>query len=456
MRVIQKQAKAARDILGKQKISSDRKLRLLTYAVTAVCEEGTLIFNVLTKELLLIEDSDEREDIVKYLTDNWFLVPEDNDDKELCLSLRAVAQRMNSLNSPKGFMHYTILTTTDCNARCFYCYEAGTKRQNMSRETALKTADFICKNYESVKRTSRHDAKIGKVTLQWFGGEPLYNLEVIDLITDELKKRDVPFRSSMVTNGYLFDDEVVKKAVDRWNLRHLQITLDGTEEVYNRSKAYIYKDGNPYLRVIDNIRRILDAGISVSIRLNLSDENYEDLDKLIDQLIDRFSGYEKLKTYATFVFKINENASNVPFSGDTETICRQMIKLDDKIRSTGMMARNKLRKSVKINNCMADNDSTVLIHADGTLGRCEHYYDSFSCGDIENGVTDEKAYSYWKQLDEDSEACNECPGYPDCIRLKGCNSASLAACQQFEFMRDDIVPSFQQDMLKCYYKAKMI
>lgn len=51
---------------------------------------------------------------------------------------------------------YTILTTTDCNARCFYCYELGRSRIPMSEQTAHEIADYI---------------SAPKVNIHWFGGE---------------------------------------------------------------------------------------------------------------------------------------------------------------------------------------------------------------------------------------------------------------------------------------------
>lgn len=62
---------------------------------------------------------------------------------------------------------------------------------------------------------------------------------------------------------YLFDGATVEQAVSHWKLKSVQITLDGTEEIYNRSKAFIYKDGkSPYQVVLANIQRLLDAGVS--------------------------------------------------------------------------------------------------------------------------------------------------------------------------------------------------
>ncbi|MEI3172875.1 MAG: radical SAM protein [Lachnospiraceae bacterium] len=136
------------------------------------------------------------------------------------------------MKEPEHITSYTIFTTTDCNARCFYCYEMGRSRIPMSDETAHKAAAYIAAHCGGEK-----------VHLHWFGGEPLFNKQVIDIICTDLAEKGIVYESMIISNGYLFDGATVEQAVSHWKLKNVQITLDGTEEIYNRSKAFIYKDG---------------------------------------------------------------------------------------------------------------------------------------------------------------------------------------------------------------------
>jgi sulfatase maturation enzyme AslB (radical SAM superfamily) len=54
---------------------------------------------------------------------------------------------------------FTIFTTMDCNARCFYCYEKGQPKISMTDEIAKDTADFILKTSSNTP-----------VDIRWFGG----------------------------------------------------------------------------------------------------------------------------------------------------------------------------------------------------------------------------------------------------------------------------------------------
>ena len=146
--------------------------RLMKYCVRTPVEGGVLLFNLLTRELLLlIEAEHTRLAELQYLKDHWFLVPNDTNEKEYADFVRWVLQTRKKKS--RIITGYTIFPTTDCNARCFYCFELGRSRVPMSQETALKTAEYI-KNHCGDK----------SVSISWFGGEPLFNQEAIDTICE--------------------------------------------------------------------------------------------------------------------------------------------------------------------------------------------------------------------------------------------------------------------------------
>ena len=108
----------------------------------------------------------------------------------------------------------------------------------------------------------------------------------------------------MISNGYLMNEETVKKAKDFWNLSNIQITLDGTEKIYNKVKNYIYKDNsNPFKTVIDNIHHLLNNNILVSVRMNCDKHNEEDLKELVKYLSEEFKGENNFSMYVWPIFE---------------------------------------------------------------------------------------------------------------------------------------------------------
>ena len=389
-------------IVGRQKRTDGQRYRLMTYVVQQPIDDGVLLYNTLTCSLVLLTP-DEAADITaqQKLIDRWFLVPQEHDDQKLCRQVRQMATLLKP--TAKAITGYTILTTTGCNARCFYCYEKGTKPVTMTAETADKVVRHIVKH--------RGDEK---VSLKWFGGEPLVNARVIDQICTELCEQGVPFRSKMISNGYLFDADMVQRAKDLWQLRSVQITLDGTEQTYNRVKAYVHQGVNAFERVLQNIAMLTAAGIRVFIRLNVDKHNIGEMNELVELLHQRFGTNEHLSIYSHELF-----GERTP--EDEVEIFAQQTQLAQQIAACGYKNHKRgLQKDIKLNHCMADNDGGVVIAPDGHLGKCEHYTDREFFGHIGSEERDETVIRKFKERPADIDACATCFYYPQCIRLTMC------------------------------------
>ncbi|MCC8080550.1 MAG: 4Fe-4S cluster-binding domain-containing protein [Lachnospiraceae bacterium] len=448
-----KPANAIQKFAGLQEWKGEHPLRFLHYLIPVPVEEGTLLYNVLTKELLLLAGDEYTclkdnqllqvgcfqtadKEIYQYLYENWFLVPMTHDDKKLALEVRELA----ALMSPQeGLSFYMIMTTTDCNARCFYCYEQGCKKESMSSQIASDTGRFI--------RNSRSE---NEIELHWYGGEPLYNPEAIDAITDDLTEHSVPFFSSMTSNAYFFNKKTVEKAVTKWNLKKIQITLDGTESEYNRRKAYINCTESAFVRVLDNMEMLLDAGVKVTVRLNMDSENVDDLIVLCDDLAERFCGYQNLGLSAAYLSGCKDR---MPLRGDPKQVYSDLVRLKNHIKSLRFKKTEKKYvdlEQIKIYHCMADNDGGVIISPTGDLKNCQHYIQAGSCGSIYSGITDREVVNCWKVIFEPDQACGTCPLFPNCIRLKECFEDRR--CLNYQYEED--ISALKASIKNCYRRYK--
>lgn len=277
---------------------------------------------------------------------------------------------------------------------------------NMPHKISVDVANYIIKH-------SNHQ----KVKITWFGGEPLYNMDAIDTICTILKNSNIEFSSSMISNSYLFDDDVVVKAIELWKLKFLQVTLDGTEKNYNKTKAYIYKNTNAFDRVLDNIKKILDTGITIHIRLNITSKNADDLNTLVKNIYKEIGVKDNLFIYAHTLYKatgLKQDEEN------PNEIFELQNKLDHKIYDYGYNRKMRVYKYLHVNACMADNDSAITILPMGQIGKCEHYSESDYCGSIYSDKFDESAIAKFKETYPEKLKCNDCKLYPDCFRLKFC------------------------------------
>ena len=430
MRWINPPIKAVASLCGHQTERADCEYRLSRYCVATPNEGGQLLYHTLTGALAQVPPGGYAEEERKELIEHWFLVPEGFDEHGMADGIRRIAGMMKPSAGIKT--DFTILTTTDCNARCFYCYELGIRRIPMAQETAAEAAKYII-------RSSRGNP----VKLRWFGGEPLYNREAIDTICDSLAENGTAFESSMVTNGFYLDAGTARQAVDAWHLKKVQITIDGTEEMYNRTKAYIDAEANPYQRVMNNIQSALDAGIRVTIRLNMDARNAQNLLELVDDVAERFPDKDGLDMYVellhAFAGGIHAHQSQEQAQNDYEAIKRN-------ITASGLMKKTELPRSLRIGHCMADNDQSEVILPDGRVGRCEHFSKKMITGHIRDDIRDRAVEAMWKAKLSVPE-CENCPFYPQCTKLKECEW-NKEGCPEIE--RNIRMQELKEQMLRIY------
>jgi len=421
-------------IIGRQKRADGQCYRLMTYVVRQPVDDGLLLYNILTCSLVLLTP-DEAADITaqQELIDRWFLVPQEHDDQKACREIRQLAAILNPATN--AIYKYIIFTTTGCNARCFYCYEKGTKPVVMTAETASKVVRYIVAH--------RGDEN---VSIRWFGGEPLVNVKVIDQICTELREQGVPFRSSMVSNGYLMDADMVERAKDLWQLQHVEITLDGMAQTYNRVKDYVYRGVNAFERVLTNMGLLTAAGIHVDVRLNVDKHNMGEMAELVELLHQRFGTNEHLLVFSHELY--GERAPE-----DNAELFAQRMQLKQQIAACGYKGQRLLglQRVIKLNQCMADDDESVLITPEGHLSKCEHYIDSNFFGHIDGEEHNEAVLHKFKERQSDMEACATCPYYPQCIRLVMC---PICTCTQ-EF-RQERLDETKECMKYEYERYKML
>ena len=425
-------------ICSPQKILPD-----INYVPAAFClriprEDGVLLYQTVTGELLLLSEDEEknltvfpalRDELIK----RRFLVPDGYDEKKHADQIRNLAAIWSNNNT--AITAFKIFTTMACNARCFYCYEAGRPQPVMDEKTAHDIAAYIA-------RVSGGEP----VKLSWFGGEPLYNRKVIDLITEELCSLGIDYESGMISNGYLFDAELAHRAAEKWKLKRVQITLDGTEDVYNRTKAFIYQEGSAYRRVLRNIGLLLDEGIRVQIRLNMGAQNAEDLTTLVDELFAKFGGREGLSVYTALLMAFDSN----PFSAfhDDDAAMEKYTTLQKKLLDCGFARKKGVSKGIATNCCMADSDSTITILPDGRIGKCEHESMENLIGSIYREGFDRDMVKAWKER-VNAPACKTCPVYPLCTKLKKCEwnangCTELMRRIEIEKLREKVLTSFEK------------
>ncbi len=372
------------------------------------------VLNNLTKQCIEGELPDKARagDGFDELITAQFLVPEKKDE---CAYYNQISTLMRTFGKKKGIRNYVILPTLGCNARCIYCYEEGMKQVTMTDEIVEQTIRFIL-------NTRGGDA----VRLNWFGGEPLMFPGTIDRICEGMREAGVKYTSSMISNGSLITPEIIRKMKDDWNLKTIQVSMDGAEEDYIFRKNYRSKY-DYYHTVMDALSRMSEAGISVNIRCNVDEDNWERIPRFLEDLKSGVTNKEKIGLYFGPLNDVRTSENDL-------SLWSKIVDAREEIVKAGFRASPfaAFHLRFRTNHCMADG-SGVVIAPDGSLYPCEHCPPESRYGDIWNGITDEEARREFSSVDQIREMCRACPFLPECTGFSHCPVQEFH-CREFRHM----------------------
>lgn len=141
-----------------------------------------------------------------------------------------------------------------CNLACTYCFAGQGKYKGedalMSFETGKRALDFLIEH-----SGSRHNLEV-----DFFGGEPLCNFEVVKELTAYArsieKQHNKNFRFTLTTNGLLIDDEVIDFC--NREMSNVVLSLDGRREVNDRFRKTINGKGS-YDMILPKFQKLVKA-----------------------------------------------------------------------------------------------------------------------------------------------------------------------------------------------------
>lgn len=304
--------------------------------------------------------------------------------------------------------HLIINPTLSCNFKCWYCYEEN-KGGKMSNATILRIKKHIKNKVEKEHIPSLH--------IGWFGGEPLLGFQnvvyPISMYAKRLcKKNNIPFSSSITTNGFLINKDMVEK-IKRTGLSSFQITLDGDKEKHNSVRN---NNGEPsYERIIENIRLICTEikHSHINLRINYDEKTFTRED--IFSLLEEFP--QEIRT------KININTQRVWQTSDKKEDKEKNLlpKFISSAHEKGY--RLTCQGSLNIGSfytCYASRMNYANINYDGKVYKCtaRDYTDKNFLGELDkNGniiwQMDKIAKMYSTSSMENKE-CLECEYLPLC------------------------------------------
>lgn len=176
----------------------------------------------------------------------------------------------------------TLQITEDCTCQCSYCYQINKSPKQMSIETAKKILDLIFQMKTDQDTTRFINKDTPGLVINFIGGEPLMNIEVIDFVCNYflitcLKNNYEDWllqtKFSICSNGDLYFNKKVQEVLNKYqDFLSITITIDGPQELHDECRKCKNGQGN-----FNNAFKAAQSAKIKETKITISKEN---LDKL--------------------------------------------------------------------------------------------------------------------------------------------------------------------------------
>jgi uncharacterized protein len=220
--------------------------------------------------------TDEERETLAQLVENGFVVSDRATERdELKNFFREIREDTDSLK-------VTILTTLQCNFACDYCIQGDHGDYN---KTAAKMSMEMAERLGTWMESRLDAITPQRLTLTFFGGEPLLNMPVLYYISERMHascaSRGVDMIINIITNGLLMTREMVER-LNPLGLNGIKITLDGDRDAHNQSRPLRGGQGT-FDKIIANVRAVADL-TRIAVGGNFEMETADSYPALLDFL----------------------------------------------------------------------------------------------------------------------------------------------------------------------------
>jgi len=412
---------------------TQEKYKLSHYNVVHQDGDFQYMWNTYSDALLQLDKSaqqyiqqfsslDDKSDMFKILKNNGFIVHEQlNEFGRLC-----VQEKQSMFNGNPDKLFFTIVPGMGCNYSCDYCFEANSDLTGvMTPEIAIDVAEYICKEL-------RNKQDVKELIISWFGGEPLLYISIIEIISRKLmdysQQNGIIYSPSIITNGRYLDTKNLT-LLQELCIKNAQITLDGTKDIYCKSKGANTED---FDSVINNIRNACDK-IKISLRLNIPNNNANEAIAITDFILKDCNLLNKVHIYFAYLcdYSLVSNDSQRAFNSFVNSF---NLYIEYILKNYGKsLAKSTVSIPRRINTfCGVIRVSNACIGSRGELYKCHHDLgnNSMVIGNVWKGrFYNETELSYYMVADNPvRRKCSQCAYLPVC--MGGCANNRICGCER--------------------------
>jgi len=213
----------------------------------------------------ILQDFPEDAALLNLLTKHHILIPTDKREYD-----DDPANLPDGKERPQGVSLY-LLIAQSCNMACIYCLNGV---QTYKKEQTVRMSEAVA--FRAVEYFVDRILPGGQIEICLFGGEPMLNWDlgkkVVRYCEETLKPRypDKRISYGITTNLLLLPDDFIQVA-QQYKIAVL-CDVDGPEALHDLSRP-LSNGGPSHRQIVDNIQRLVSAGIRVSLRTTVTSMN---------------------------------------------------------------------------------------------------------------------------------------------------------------------------------------
>lgn len=320
----------------------------------------------------------------------------------------------------------TFIVTEDCNLRCKYCYITHkSSNKKMKFETAKKFIDYIL----------TADIRFSdSVIIEFFGGEPMLEMQLVDRISDYFKIRAFElnhkwawnYRFNFATNGVNYSSTEVQAYIKKnYGKVSIGISIDGIKEKHDLNR--VFPDGSGSYSIIEKNIPLWISQFTPATKMTFASA---DLCYLKDSVIDLWNhGITDVSANVVFENVWQENDDKI-FENQLKELADYIIDNDlyDKYYCTFFSDSIGGYLSPEERNMVYCGSGKMLaVGPEGKIYPCVRYKDyslnnkpERIVGTVDEGINMElvRAFMVVAEKFQDDEECAQCPiasGCPQCL-----------------------------------------
>ncbi len=360
----------------------------------------------------------------------------------------------------------SFIVTQNCNLRCKYCYMVNKNDDNkMTLQVAKDAIDYFLDNQEELFGDDC-------VILDFIGGEPLMEIDLIDEITDYFKLETYRrhsswfgrYRISISTNGLLYSHPKVQRYImkNKDNIS-IGISIDGTKDKHDMQR--VYPDGRgSYEDVEKNVKLWLKQYPDASTKVTIG---HDDLKYVKDSIVHLWNLGIKFVPANTVFENVWEDGDDKIFELQLKELADYIIdnKLWNKY-STTLFGENIGFKQIEeeMNKNFCGTGRAYAVDSNGNLYPCVRYVgyslenkDAILFGNIYTGINKDhiRPFKILTAKVQSPKQCIDCPVSSGCAYCQAYNYDSSVHNTNFERATYSCIMHKARVRANIYYWAKL-